>query len=97
MLVRKHSKDGIPGELIAFVHFRFTVQGEVMDTMCGDTCLYVWDIHVDEAMQRKGLGRHLLTIVELIARREEMKYVSIPIQLNDDQTTQWLNKVTFLS
>lgn len=49
------------------------------------------DIHVQEEHQRKGLGKHLLTILELIARREKMDVVSIPIQLCDETSKAWIN------
>ena len=39
--------------------------------MVGETSLHVWDVHVEDAYQRKGLGKHLLTLMELIARRYE--------------------------
>ena len=64
-----------------------------MDQMAGETALYVWDIHVDDDYQRKGLGKHLLTLMELIARREKMKLISIPIQLNDERSLRWITKV----
>ena len=72
LLVREKPKPGDieQGRLVAFAHFRFSVQGEVMDKMEGETMLYVWDIHVEDEYQRKGLGRHMLTLMELIARRE---------------------------
>lgn len=78
--------------LSAFCHFRFTVQGEVMDVMAGETTLYVWDIHVEEQYQRKGLGKHLLTLCELIAKREKMKFVSIPVMNGDDVATSFIKK-----
>lgn len=49
-------------------YFRFTIQGEVMDIMVGEASLYVWDIQLEESVQRKGLGKHLLVLLELIAR-----------------------------
>ena len=58
----------LPNKPVAFVHFRFTVQGEAIDQMAGDTCVYVLDIHVEEEYQRKGLGKHLLVILELIGK-----------------------------
>jgi GNAT superfamily N-acetyltransferase len=64
-----------------------------MDQMIGETSLHVWDIHLQEAYQRKGVGRHLLTLLELIARRERIKMISVPVQLGDDRTAQWINKV----
>ena len=75
---------------MAFVHFRFTVQGEVMDKMAGEPSLYIYDVHVEDHSQRKGLGKHLLLILELIARREKMKLLSIPVQLVDTETKEWV-------
>ena len=71
LLVREKqlNYDDTPGRLVAFAHFRFTIQGEVMEEMVGETSLHVWDIHVEDVCQRKGLGKHLLTLMELIARR----------------------------
>lgn len=79
--------------LVAFVHFRFTVQGEVMDQMIGDPCLYIWDLQIDHLHQRNGLGRHLLTLLELIARRERMSYVSIPIPNSDEHSLSWISTI----
>jgi len=79
-----------PGDLVAFAHFRFSVQGDVLDVMAGQPSLFLWDIHVDEDMQRKGLGKHLLTLLELIARREKMQYVCVPIQLHDELSLSWI-------
>ena len=42
--------------VIAFVHFRFTVQGEVFDDMIGDPCVFIYDIHVQSEYQSKGLS-----------------------------------------
>lgn len=58
----------MPNQPVAFVHFRFTVQGEALDQMAGDTCVYVFDLHVEEEYQRKGLGKHLMVILELIGK-----------------------------
>lgn len=84
------SDDGSKGELVGFVHFRFTVQGEVIDQMAGEASLHVFDIHIEEHSQRKGLGKHLLTLLELIARRENMRVLSLPVMLGDRDTEAWL-------
>lgn len=89
LLVREKGWDN----LIAFAHFRFTVQGEVMDVMAGKPAVFVWDIHVEEEYQRKGLGKHLLTLLELIARRENIDMISIPIQLSDAVASAWISKL----
>ncbi len=82
------------GDLIAFVHFRFTVQGEVMDVMSGDPCVYIWDIHVEQESRRCGLGKHLMTILELIARQQKMKLLCLPVQYQDIETVAWVTGVT---
>jgi GNAT superfamily N-acetyltransferase len=94
LLIRKKrlNFDDRPGDLVGFVHFRFTIQGEVMDQMCGDTSLHIWDFHLEEEFQRKGVGRHILTLLELIARREKIQMISIPIQLGDAETVEWIEK-----
>eukprot|EP01038_Epipyxis_sp_PR26KG_P009645 gene9645-12985_t len=92
LLVREWPVDNQDvGDLVGFVHFRFTVQGEVIDKMAGEPCLFVFDIHLEEHCQRKGLGKHLLTILELIARREKLSFLSIPIQLNDESSLKWIS------
>ena len=85
-------EDAKQGEIVGFAHFRFTVQGEYMDTMAGEPCLILWDIHIEEDFQRRGLGKHILTLLELVARREGMKFLSVPVMLNDDVTLAWLAK-----
>jgi hypothetical protein len=79
-------------ELAGYVHFRFTVQGEVLDEMAGETCLFIIDIHLDKSVQRKGLGKHLHVLLELIARRERMSRLSVPLYKGDSASKTWLEK-----
>jgi GNAT superfamily N-acetyltransferase len=58
--------------------------------MVGPPSLHVYDIHLDELVQRKGLGRFLMQLLELIARREKMACLSIAVPLKDACTEQWL-------
>ena len=82
LLIRDWPEDDkTKGDLVGFVHFRFTVQGEVIDKMAGEAQLYVYDIHLEDHSQRKGLGKHLMVVLELIARREKMSFISIPVML----------------
>jgi len=93
LLVREWPVEGASserGELVGFVHFRFTVLGEVVDSMHGLPSLHVYDIHLPSHARRKGLGRHLLTILELVARRESMSLLSLPVYLGDRDTEAWL-------
>jgi GNAT superfamily N-acetyltransferase len=68
------------------------VEGEALDAMAGDTTLFIGDIHLVESIQRKGLGKHLLSILELVARKQGMAMLSVPVCLDDEVTTQWLEK-----
>lgn len=57
---------------------------------CSQPILILWDIHIEEQYQGKGLGKHMLMLMELIAKKENMKMVSIPVQLNDEDTLGWV-------
>eukprot|EP01041_Mallomonas_annulata_P011469 gene11469-23987_t len=92
-LLIRETNPSFPGGLVAFAHFRFTVQGEVMDMMAGEPCLYLWDIQIEKSCQRRGLGRHLITLLELIARREKMSFISVPIQNSDAKAMEWITKI----
>ncbi len=37
--------------------------------------LYVWEVQVEERAQRKGLGRFLMQLLELIARKCALRTV----------------------
>mmetsp|Transcript_30358 Transcript_30358/g.51342 ORF Transcript_30358/g.51342 Transcript_30358/m.51342 type:complete len:325 (-) Transcript_30358:276-1250(-) len=91
-LIVKSEDVGTSSAIVAYVHFRFTVQGEVLDKMAGEPSLYVYDLHVAEDYQRKGLSKHLLVILELIARREKMKLLSLPIMLGHDEAQKWITE-----
>lgn len=94
LVVREWPEQGqTKGEPVGFAHFRFTVQGEVIDQMAGHPSLHIYDIHIEDHSQRKGLGKHLLMIMELIARREKMKVLSLPVQLMDSETREWITHV----
>lgn len=94
LIAREKTPDGSPpGPVRAFVHFRFTVQGEVMDTMAGEPCVYVWDVQLEESVQRKGLGKHFLMILDLIGKREKMEQLCVPVQLNDEITLTWIESI----
>jgi len=85
-------EDAVVGQIVGFAHFRFSVQGDFVDQMIGEPSLLLWDIHIEEEYQRKGLSRHLMTILELIARREGMTCFSVPIQLADEESLAWISK-----
>jgi GNAT superfamily N-acetyltransferase len=63
-------------ELASFAHFRFDYDDEEEPTC---TVLYVYEIQVETAYRRKGLGRRLMAIMESIARQTEMEKVVLTV------------------
>ena len=64
-----------------------------MDQMRGDTVLMVHDLHVVDECQRKGLGRHLMTLMEMVARKTNMSRVSTMCMMGDADTRAFLSKL----
>jgi|AntAceMinimDraft_1070359.scaffolds.fasta_scaffold11119_3 hypothetical protein len=58
---------------VAFAHFRFTVEGEVQETMTGLPVLLLSDLHVAPSHQRRGVGKHVCQLMELAARKHAMQ------------------------
>ncbi|GBG32059.1 N-alpha-acetyltransferase 40 [Hondaea fermentalgiana] len=57
----------------AFLHFRFEREEDQL-------VLYVYEVQVDQATcARKGVGRHIMLLAELIARRAGMDWVCLTV------------------
>jgi len=54
-----------PGDYVGFVSFRFLVEAEF-------DVLYVYELQLGKHAQRKGLGRHLMTLCDTIALKYDM-------------------------
>lgn len=80
LLVRKDSFT----QPVAFVHFRFTLQGEAVGVEGGAPACYVMDIQLEPEVQRKGLGRHLMRTLELIAHKQGMMHLMMPVVVKDE-------------
>jgi len=66
------------GQNVAFVHFRFDLEDDV-------EVLYLYEIQMEKAIRRKGLGRFLVTVLTLMAKKYEMeKIVCTVFQHNHD-------------
>ncbi|ETW07906.1 hypothetical protein H310_02314 [Aphanomyces invadans] len=61
-----------PGQIDAFLHFRF-VEDE------GDAVVYVYEIQVGPGMQRQGLGKRLMQLLQLIGRKYKMKLILLTV------------------
>jgi len=59
-------------KLVAMVHFRF-------DMDCDDEVLYCYEVQLTEAVRRKGLGKFLMQILELMAFKTNMAKVMLTV------------------
>ena len=75
---------------VAFVHFRFTLQGEAVGVEGGRPALYIMDIQVEPEVQRKGLGGHLMQISEIIACKQGMMHLMMPVVVKDENARRFL-------
>ena len=70
LVAREASEEaGKLGRPVAFVHFRFSLQGEAVGCLGGQPCLYIMDIQIEKVSQRKGLGRHLVRTLEVCLQK----------------------------
>mmetsp|Transcript_5157 Transcript_5157/g.7861 ORF Transcript_5157/g.7861 Transcript_5157/m.7861 type:complete len:263 (+) Transcript_5157:59-847(+) len=58
---------------VAFAHFRFLREDDAL-------VLYVYELQVSQdKISRKGVGRHLMMIMELVARKYKMEWVMLTV------------------
>ena len=69
LIVRDNANEQRP---VAFAHFRFMPEGDF-------EVLYVFELQLEDSVRRKGLGRHLMSLLELIARKQGMKWVMLSV------------------
>lgn len=77
------SKDPSPtGALLGFVHFRFEMAPHIINED-GDSeevpILYLYELQIDSSVQRKGLGRFLCQLVELVALKMQMAKIVLTV------------------
>ena len=63
--------------MLGFAHFRFTLQGELLEAMEGEPVLLVADLFLAPEVQRKGLGSHIMNLLQLVARGTGMSGVMV--------------------
>ncbi|XP_052316001.1 N-alpha-acetyltransferase 40-like [Oncorhynchus keta] len=74
---------------VAFSHFRFDVE-------CGEEVLYCYEVQLESRVRRKGLGKFLIQILQLIANRFEIDDTSPSMSgcCSDDCTYEILSRQT---
>jgi len=58
------------GTIVGFSHFRFDMDYD-------DEVLYVYEIQIDPNYQRKGLGRFMMQVLELLAFKADMRKIML--------------------
>ena len=59
--------DGSP---VAFSHFRYEMEHE-------EEVLYVYEIQLEEKVRRKGLGRFMMMVLELLSNKADMRKIML--------------------
>jgi len=64
--------NGNVGEVVGFVQYRFILEEEL-------PVLYVYELQLEQHVQGKGLGKFLMQLLELIARKVEDLILSLSV------------------
>lgn len=75
-LIAKSANDGA---YLGFSHFRFDLDE-------GIEVLYCYELQLDNHLQRKGLGKFMMQILELIAFKNNMKKVVLTVLKNNNNS-----------
>jgi GNAT superfamily N-acetyltransferase len=87
-LIAKDNSDD-SGRPVALVHFRFDIDN-------GDEVLYCYEIQLCPEVRRKGLGKFMMQILELMAFKVQMKKVMVTIfKNNTDSLEFFVNKLKY--
>ena len=76
LIVRCNGRNESIDNCIAFSHFRFELNDDADPT---EEVLYVYEIQVDPNFQKYGIGKHCMSIMELIALRAGMRRVMLTV------------------
>ncbi|KAK9743224.1 hypothetical protein RND81_03G225900 [Saponaria officinalis] len=60
-------------DIVGFVHYRFTLEEDL-------PVLYVYELQLEPDIQGKGVGRFLMQLLELIARKSGMAAIVLTVQ-----------------
>lgn len=86
--VSTHSVTGMD-PIVGFVQYRFTVEEEI-------PVLYVYELQLEPCFQGKGLGKFLMQLLELIARKNRMGAVMLTVQKQNTLAMSfYINKLRY--
>merc|ERR1712150_416695 len=69
LMARSNSTED-PGKLIAFAHFRFDMDYD-------DEVLYVYEIQLEDSEKKKGLGKFMMQVLEIMAFKADMRKIML--------------------
>lgn len=72
-------------KIVAMSHFRFDVDDDL-------EILYCYEVQLNEDVRRKGLGKFLMQILELMAVRAKMKKVILTVFKANDKAVEFFTK-----
>jgi len=91
---KNETNDQSKEELLAFSHFRFEVNDDETPNI---EVLYVYEIQIHSNARRRGMGRRLMSIMELVAIQTKMKKVMLTVFSSNQSAMQfYTHKMKYL-
>ena len=69
-LIARSTEPHDAGKLVAFAHYRFDMDYD-------DEVLYVYEIQLEDCVRRKGLGKFMMQVLELMAFKADMRKIML--------------------
>lgn len=79
-------------QVLAFTHFRFEVDDDDEPTQ---EVLYLYEIQIDPMVQRNGLGRRIMHLIELIAKEMNMKKVMLTVFKHNESAMRFYERLDY--
>ncbi|OQS02338.1 N-acetyltransferase [Thraustotheca clavata] len=77
--------NSVPGMVDAFMHFRFFEDD-------GAEVAYVYELQVGPNLQRKGVGKRLMQMLELISTKYKLKWIVLTVFKANESAMQFYTK-----
>lgn len=78
-LIAENADDNTP---IAYAHFRYDMDYD-------DEVLYVYEIQMEEQCRRKGLGRFMMQILEMLAFKADMRKIMLTVFKHNEPASKF--------
>lgn len=72
-------------KLCGYISFGFSLSGQCVDEMSGEPALFVNEIQLTSEVTGKGLGKYIMMILELIAKKHAMSLMIVPLVKGQDR------------